>query len=243
MELSRRDGRRLRGQTIRPRDHRRFGWWRRVTTTEGKGRHGRSQTRSEKQVGAGPRRSPSCWRSFWWRPSAGHFGCGDRPSRLAGHNHRQGVDSRQVGAATATTAAGATTATRRRPLRGPRQRQAAPSARVAGRSGRRRADRQPDSAEVNLDRKVVQNAALTIEVKRDTFQRQFDAALALADTYGGYVCRRRRRLRPKRPSCGGHHHSPRSLGLVQPGAQSGLALGVVKARHIIPKTSLRSTST
>ncbi len=42
-------------------------------------------------------------------------------------------------------------------------------------------------AESSLDRKVISNASLTIEVERGTFQAKFDQAMLLADTYGGYI--------------------------------------------------------
>ena len=94
-----------------------------------------------------------------------------------------GVDGRQVGAATATTAAAASMA----PVSG----EAAPSSAGSAATPSDQIGVEPIAnltlAQANLDRKVVQNATLQIEVKRDTFQRQFDAALALADTYGGYV--------------------------------------------------------
>jgi hypothetical protein len=42
-------------------------------------------------------------------------------------------------------------------------------------------------AEQSLDRKVISNAAILMEVSEGTFQTTFDRALQLADKYGGYV--------------------------------------------------------
>jgi len=43
------------------------------------------------------------------------------------------------------------------------------------------------TATAGLDRKMVSNATLTVQVERDKFSVAFDQALQLADKYGGYV--------------------------------------------------------
>ena len=114
-------------------------------------------------------------------------GCGRGKSATTVTTTALGVDSRQAGASTATTAAAAAAGSTA-PSAGEAGMPAgvASTASVAGSQGLAPIANLT-SAEANLDRKVVQNASLQIEVKRDTFPRQFDAALALADTYGGYV--------------------------------------------------------
>lgn len=113
-------------------------------------------------------------------PALVTIGCGSSAQKSPVTTIAPGVDSRDRGAATATTAAAASMA----PVAG--EAATAGSAPAADQIAS-----EPianlTSAQAGLDRKVVQNATLQIEVKRDTFQRQFDAALALADTYGGYV--------------------------------------------------------
>ena len=110
-------------------------------------------------------------------------GCGRGKSATTVTTTALGVDSRQAGASTATTAAAASTALSPGEAGAPAG--VASTASPAGQGLEPIANL--TSIEANLDRKVVQNASLQIEVKRDTFPRQFDAALALADTYGGYV--------------------------------------------------------
>ena len=173
-------------------------------------------------------------------PAALGIGCGPAEQASTVTTIAMGVDSRQVGAATATTAAGASTA----PVVGEGALGSAGSqASPADQSGVEPIANLV-SAEANLDRKVMQNAAL-----HDRGQaRLVPAAVRRGPGAGRHrtaatSSRRRRRPRPTRPSCGGvpslsAFPRSRSTRLSRRPRRSGWS----RRGRSIPKTSPRSTS-